>query len=136
LLEAPPSQSSAAYAINNRWDIAGWTGSDSQVSEATIWAVGSATITAQLMVAGTSAYDINDHGVSLVSTFNPANGALDPGVWIPKRELFQQLPASGVSAVQWTAYEINNRGDIIGSALHQDGTGHLVMWTIEHSGAV
>lgn len=136
-LEAPPSTTSVARAINNHGQIAGAIQSEN-ISHPTMWFAASGGIGAELTALNGYASAINDHGVLLVTAFDTQTRYL---VWIPSRDIVAVLPPADPTAAGVVASDINNRGEIIGSQYHlgPDGSmvvsAELIMWQIAIRGA-
>jgi uncharacterized membrane protein len=135
-LDAPPSTTSFATAINNHGQIAGMIQSDS-VSHPTMWSAASGGIDAELTAVNGYASAINDHGALLVTAFGTQTGQL---VWIPSRDIVATLPPADPTASGVFAADINNRGEIIGAQYHTGPDGavlstQLIMWDVAIRGA-
>jgi hypothetical protein len=128
LLEpASPTGSSAALAINNRGVVAGQT-SDQTTSMATKW-TWSGDIAEQLM-SDSTAIDINDHGIAVVTTLAPATGVFESKVWVPVLGVFELPPVPGSTGAP-LASEINNHNEVVGQMASAGGANyHLVVWTV------
>jgi uncharacterized membrane protein len=139
LLEAPPSTSRFATAINNHGLIAGAIQGEN-VSHPTMWSAGSGRIAATLTALSGLALAINDHGVLLVNALNHQTGQFEYDVWVPRRRIVAVLRPEDPTATGVVASDINNRGGIIGSQYHATPDGivlstELIMWQIAIRGA-
>ncbi len=132
LLEPGSStQSSTALAINNRGLVVGQT-SDENTFVATEW-TWSGEIAAQLTTNST-AIDINDHGIALVTTLAPTTGGFESKVWIPELGVFE-LPRLSGSTGAPLASEINNHNQVVGQIESGGGLNfHLVVWNVRLHG--
>jgi uncharacterized membrane protein len=135
-LDAPPSTSSVATAINSHGQIAGAIQNEN-VSHAAMWLAGSGAIDAELTTLNGFATAINDHGVLLVITLT---GQLACDVWVPSRNIVATLPPADPTASGVFAADINNRGEIIGTQYHAGPDGgalstQLIMWEVAIRGA-
>ena len=138
-LDAPPSSSGFATAINNHGLIAGAIQGEN-VSHPTMWSAGSGRIAATLPALNGLALAINDHGVLLVNAFTHQTGQSEYYVWVPSRHIVAVLPPADPTATGVVASDINNRGEIIGSQYHANPDGtvvstELIMWQIAIRGA-
>jgi probable HAF family extracellular repeat protein len=99
---------SAAMAINNQGDIAGYILLDSQPSLLVVWRADGRIITAEAPQYGSQPHDINELGVVVGDGF----------IWKPGESLIE---------ISGNAYAINERDVIVGHAPPHDGG----MWVIE-----
>lgn len=132
-LDAPPSTTSFAAAINNHGQVAGMIQSDN-VGHPTMWFAGSGGIDAELTAVNGYASAINDHGALLVTAQTAQL------VWIPSRDIVATLPPADPTASGVFAVDINNGGEIIGAQYHAGPDGvvlstQLIMWEIAIRGA-
>jgi uncharacterized membrane protein len=139
LLDAPPTSSRFATAINNHGLIAGAIQGEN-VSHPTMWSAGSGRIAATLTALNGFALAINDHGVLLLNAFNDQTGQFEYDVWVPSRHIVAVLLPADPTATGVVASDINNRGEIIGSQYHASPDGivlstELIMWQIAIRGA-
>lgn len=132
LLEPPSStESSAALANNNRGVIAGQT-SDQTTSTATTW-TWSGDIAEQLAPSST-ALDINDRGIAIVTTVAPGTGVFESKVWVPDLGVFELPPVAGATGAA-LAFEINNHNEVVGQMASVGGANYrLVVWTLNVHG--
>jgi len=135
-LDAPPSTSSVAAAINSHGQIAGAIQSEN-VSHATMWLAGSGAIAAELTSLNSFATAINDHGVLLVTALT---AQFEYDVWVPSRHSVATLPPADPTASGVFAADINNHGEIIGAQYHASPDGvvlasQLIMWKVAVRGA-
>ena len=125
------TQSSVALAINNRGLVVGQT-SDQNMFVATEW-TWAGEIAAQLTTNST-AIDINDHGVAVVTTFAPTTGVFESMVWVPDLGVFE-LPRLSGSTGAPLASEINNHNQVVGQIESGGGLNyHLVVWNVRVHG--
>ena len=129
-LDTPALMNSVATAINNRGQIAGAIQSDT-VSHATMWLADSGAVAAELKT-NSAALAINDHGALLVVNLT---GPFGYDVWVPARHTVSALPPADPTASGVIAFDINNRGQLIGMQYHADPDGvvlssQLVLWEV------
>ena len=120
-------------AINNRGLVVGQV-SDQNTFVATEW-TWSGEIAAQLTTNST-ALDVNDHGIAVVTTFDPATAVFESKIRVPDAGVFE-LPRLTDSTGPPLAFEINNRNQVVGQIDAGGGPGyHLVVWDVRiHGGA-
>jgi probable HAF family extracellular repeat protein len=125
------TQSSMALAINNRGLVVGQI-SDETTFVATEW-TWSGEIAAQLTTNST-AIDINDHGIAVVTAFESTTGVFESKVWLPDLGVFELPRPPGSTGVP-LASEINNHNQVVGQIESGGGVNyHLVVWNVSVHG--